>query len=119
MKTFDEVFEEADSGVRDAARELRRVALKEIPDVQETVVGGAKVQNVLYYSGDSSRIVCGIQPSGERCLFYLHRVTPEDVPEYRLGGKGKHARHIAFRGPDEVKNQVIKRVIAVSVERLS
>ena len=118
MKTFDEVFENVDSAIADTARKLRKVVLKEVPDVEEAVLGGAKVQNVLYYSGDSTRIVCGIQPSGERCLFYLHRVTPEDVPEYRLGGKGKHSNHVAFGGPDEVKNAVIKRVIAVSVKRL-
>ena len=118
MKTFDEVFENVDSAIADTARKLRKVALKEVPDVEETVVGGAKVQNVLYYSGDSTRIVCGIQPSGKRCLFYLHRVAPEDVPEYHLGGKGKHSKHLAFDGQDEVNNAVIKRVIGLSVKRL-
>jgi len=118
MKTFDEVFENVDSAIADTARRLRKVVLEEVPDVKETVIGGAKVQNVLYYSGDSTSIVCGIQPSGERCLFYLHRLTPEDVPEYYLSGKGKHSNHIAFGGPDEVKNAVIKRVIGLSVKRL-
>ncbi len=118
METFEEVFENVDCVIADTARKLRNIALKQVPDVEEAVVGGAKVQNVLYYSGDSTRIVCGIQPSSGRCLFYLHRVTAEDVPEYHLGGKGKHSNHIAFGSPDEVKNAVIKRVIGVSVERL-
>ncbi len=118
MKSFEDVFQPVDSAVKTTARELRAIVRDAIPDIEETVVGGSKVQLVLYSSGGSDRLVCGIQPSRDRCLFYLHRVTPEDVPEYKLGGRGKHAKHIAFTQRAEVIDGVIRRLLNLSVERL-
>lgn len=72
----------------------------------------------LYSIGGPTRVVCGIQPGADRCLFFLHRVTQEDVPELRLAGRGKHARQLTFATRKAVPDEVIRRLVRLSAARL-
>ena len=70
--------------------EIRRLA----PDADENVYGGLKMANVLYSVGSDTNVFCGIQPANDRCKLYLHHVRPGDVPDLKIEGSGKHARHV-------------------------
>lgn len=119
MKTFDTVIESVDATVADIARALRKIIQSAVKGVEENAMGGAKVQLVLYSHGGPGRVICGIGPSGAKCLFYLHRIEQSDIPEYKLTGKGKHAKQIAFAAVDQVDAKVIKRVVKLACDRLA
>ncbi len=115
---FADVFESAEAAVAEAAWRLREVVLATAPDLDENVSGGSKVRLVLYSLDGPSRVVCGIQPAAGRCMFYVHRIEPDDVPEHTLAGKGKHAKRIDFATADTVDASVVERLVRVSIERM-
>lgn len=117
-RSFETVFKTADDKVAAIAHALRKAVNSAVRGLDENVIGGAKVQLVLYSHGGPNRVVCGIQPSGAKCLFYLHHIAPDDVPEYELTGKGKHAKQIAFTSEDQADAKVIKRVVQLAHSRL-
>lgn len=80
--------------VQDVCRSLRRLVQSTLPQAVEGIYGGTKVGLALYSVGDGNKVVCGIQPSGDACLLYLHYLKPEDSPRMKLEGKGRHALHI-------------------------
>ena len=118
QKTFDGVFDRAEPAIAETARRLRGIIQAAIPDLEETISGGSKVQLVLYSHGGANRVVCGMQPAAAACMFYLHRIQPEDVPEYKLEGQGKHAKHIKLKTPEAIDEAAIERAIRLSWERL-
>ncbi len=116
--TFDDVIAGAAPVVGDTARHLRALVTAALPDAAEGIYGGASVRIALYSHGGPNHVVCGIQPSGPRCLFYLHRINPEDAPELNFAGKGKHARHLEFTAPTDIPGEAITRLVLLSAERL-
>ena len=115
--TFDDLLTAAGAEPARTALRLREIVRGIMPDSSESVYGSAR-SPVALYGTPQGAVVCGIQPSGARCLFYLHRVGDDDVPELKLQGKGKHARQLAFENADVVPPEVIARLIRLSVERI-
>ncbi len=116
--SFDDVIREASPPVRETARALQAIVRQSLDGVEEGLYGGGKVRMALYSIDGPTRVVCGIQPGRDRCLFFLHRVTQDDVPELRLTGKGKHARQLAFATRQAVPDEVICRLVRLSAARL-
>jgi len=100
------------------ASQLRSTIQAALPEADENVSGGAKVQVVLYSIGGPNRVICGLQHSGPKCFLYLHRIQAEDVPEYPLQGKGKHAKRLNFTHDNPPDGQVITRLLKLSAARL-
>lgn len=96
-RTFDDLLANHPAPVQELCRTLRGLVQETLPQAVEGIYGGAKVGLALYSVGDANKVVCGIQPSGDDCLFYLHDLQPEDSPRLKLEGKGKHALHVRIK----------------------
>ena len=116
---FAAVFEDSDSEIAAAAQRLREIILDTGLALDQNVSGGSKVRLVLYSSGGPDRVVCGLQPAAGRCMLYVHRIEAADVPEYKLAGKGKHAKRIDFENCDAIEPGVVERLVRLSMERMS
>lgn len=115
---FDALLDGVAPSVRDTARHLRELALSTIDGLREGIYGHAPVMLALYSMGGPNTVVCGIQPRDGSCLFYLHRIEQDDVPDLTLAGVGKHARHLEFASPQSVPDKVLARLLKLSVKRL-
>lgn len=96
-RTFEDLLTGHSAPLQDVCRGLRGLLQAALPEAVEGIYGGTKVGLALYAVGDGKQVICGIQPSGDDCLFYLHYLKPEDSPRLKLEGQGKHARHVRVR----------------------
>jgi hypothetical protein len=115
---FDTLLDGLQPAVRDTAMHLRELALSTIEGLREGIYGHAPVMLALYSMGGPNTVVCGIQPRDGCCLFYLHRIEQDDVPDLTLAGVGKHARHLEFASPRSVPDKVLAGLLKLSVKRL-
>lgn len=92
--TFEELIAPFPRDIREAASALRAVVQSTIPNADEQVSGGLKFAMALYSIGPATNVACGLQPSAAHVKFFLHHVRPGDIPELKLEGSGKHARHV-------------------------
>jgi hypothetical protein len=93
-RSFEDLLAGHIASTQAVCRALRGLVQATLPQAEEGIYGGAKVGLALYSLGDGKKVVCGIQPTGDECLFYLHYLKPENSPRLKLEGKGKHALHI-------------------------
>jgi hypothetical protein len=93
-RSFEDLLAGHSAPTQAICRALRGLVQATLPQPVEGIYGGAKVGLALYSIGDGKKVVCGIQPTGDECLFYLHYLKPENSPRLKLEGKGKHALHI-------------------------
>lgn len=101
-RNFENCFRGQPPGLLSLGRAVRELVLEALPEATESIHGGSKVGLALYSVSGGKTVVCGIQPSGGDCLFYIHHLSPEDSSSLKLEGKGKHARHLrisALHGP--------------------
>ena len=94
------------------------LALATIEGLREGIYGQPPVMLALYSMGGPNTVVCGIQPRDGSCLFYLHRIEQDDVPDLSLAGVGRHARHLEFASPKSVPDKVLAGLLKLSVKRL-
>ncbi len=90
--TFEELFTSSTPEVQSIGYKLRELVYEIIPDASETVYLGMKI--ALYKKEVE---ICGIQPAGDRCNFYLTRGVYLLDPEGLLEGSGKRLRHVKVR----------------------
>jgi hypothetical protein len=92
--TFEQLVAPFPVAIQEAAAALRAVVLTHFPNAHEHVSGGLKFATALYSIGKPTNVVCGLQPTATHCKYFLHHVRPGDIPDLRLEGTGKHARHV-------------------------
>jgi hypothetical protein len=115
-RTFEDLLTGYAAPLQDVCRALRGLVQENEPELKEGIYGGAKVGLALYCSA-AGKVVCGIQPSGEDCLFYLHYLQPADSARLRLEGQGKHARHIKIRKLDAATRDELSALLRLAVSR--
>jgi hypothetical protein len=115
--TFDELLERSESAARPIAARLRELVFVALPHAAEEFSGAEKVSLALYRQGKGGPVVCGIQPAGERCHFYLHRIERTDSAVFRSEGNGKHALRTSF-ADTSFDAQEVKRLVSLSLLRL-
>jgi hypothetical protein len=116
-RTFEEMLGEQSGSVREIARQLRQLIFDLLPGVTETPFGGNKVQLVLYSLGGPTKTICGIQPSSDACLLYLHHVSTEDSQTLLIEGQGKHSHHVRVDAMTNLAVRDIKRLLALAKRR--
>lgn len=105
--TFEELFSGASPEVRAIAERLRAIVYEVLPNATELVyTGGWKI--ALFREPTE---VCGIQPAGDRCNFYLTHGAHLDDPDGLLEGTGKSIRHVKVRSADAIPAEGIQRLI--------
>lgn len=105
VRRFEDLLDGASPQAAQTARRLREVVREVLPGYDENIYGGAKTSIALYSHGGPNRVLCGIQSSGDDCLFYIHHAFHLSHPEIQFDGKGKHARHIRYASPAEVRRE--------------
>jgi hypothetical protein len=102
--TFTELVAPFPADIQSIASALREVIVNLLPDADEIVYGGLRMANVLYSRGDSTNVVCGLQPTASHCKLYLHHVMPGDVPDLRIEGSGRNVRHVKVTSVDQARS---------------
>jgi hypothetical protein len=115
-RSFEDLLAHA-APVRDVCRALRDLVRAAVPQAVEGIYGGAKVGLALYSIAEGKQVICGIQPSGDDCLFYVHNVKPEDSSHFKLEGQGKHARHIKLRMLNDERRAELVALIRLALSR--
>lgn len=93
-------------------RYLRAIILDVMPDAVETVLPRARL--VLYREPEGSTEVCGIQPNGDRCNFYLTHGTKLRDPLKLLEGRGRGIRHVKVRSLDDPPSSALEVFVRAS-----
>lgn len=109
--TFEEMIKERPEDVRNTAFRLRKYVVETLPNVDENIYGGKKVQNALYSKESANRVVCGIQANDNFCMLYLHKTDEVNTDSLKLEGKGKHAKHVKFKSPNEVDGLNLSKIL--------
>lgn len=117
-KPIETLIVPSNAKIQDVAKYLRKLVFEEVLDASEGIYGGSKVGIALYSLGSPTNVLCGIQPVGENCLFYAHRVKPGDSGELKLEGQGKHALHVKFRSADEIKPDALRALLRIALGRM-
>jgi hypothetical protein len=74
-----------------------------LEDIDENIIGGAKVKLALYSRGGKNNVLCGIQEgSEESCMFFVHHIDELDHKRLKFSGKGKHAKRIKFMSIEDI-----------------
>jgi len=96
------------------ARVLRGLVFETLSGAIESIIGGEKVGLALYSCSDSTNPLCGIRPTSDACLLYVHNVQQQEDDRLELQGEGKNSRHVRFEtlidiAYDDVRN-LLRRV---------
>jgi hypothetical protein len=112
--TFEDLVEPCDPETRTTAEHLRSLVLELIPDARETVYLRWRI--AIYKRATE---ICGIQPAGDRCNFYLTRGAYLQDPQGVLEGSGKAIRHVKVRSvvglAAEVLRDLLKQALEITV----
>ena len=101
QEKFNAMFADRDAGLNIGLK-LRKLVFDFFDEIEENIVGGAKVKLALYSRGGPNQVLCGIQPAKDGCIFYVHHLKSIDHPRLTFTGKGKHAKQIRFQSADQV-----------------
>lgn len=102
-RDFDVLLAGSPAELQTVIRGLRDLIRTTCPALEEGLYGGARTRLALYSL--AAKTICGMQPSGDACLFYLHRITEHDSTALVLEGKGKQNRHVKVRSVDQLAKQ--------------
>jgi hypothetical protein len=111
-RTFDDVIRPHPKKTQAMAKRLRKLVLKALANPEEQIVGGAKVGLALYTDGETNSVMCGVHPSGDKCLLYVHHIADLKHPRLKLEGEGKRARHIKFHSIKDIKDEDVRFVLS-------
>tara|TARA_B100001063_G_C16776602_1_gene566017 strand:- start:6133 stop:6555 length:423 start_codon:yes stop_codon:yes gene_type:complete len=107
MSTFTQIFKS--DKAKEMAVRLKEIIIDQFEDIEENILGGAKVKLVLFTRGGSNNVLCGIQEgSSNSCMLYVHHLAQINHPRLKFSGKGKHAKRIKFNELDEIIEEDIK-----------
>jgi len=110
-RTFEDVIKPHPKKTQAIAKRLRKLVMDVLANPEEQIVGGAKVGIALYTDGETNSVMCGVHPSGDKCLLYIHHIAELDHPRLKLEGKGKRARHIKFRSVNDILDDDVRWVL--------
>ena len=112
--TFEDLVEPCDPETRTTAEQPRSLVLELIPDARETVYLRWRI--AIYKRATE---ICGIQPAGDRCNFYLTKGAYLQDPQGILEGSGKTIRHVKVRSvvgmAAEALRDLLKQALEITV----
>ncbi|WP_435625347.1 hypothetical protein [Flagellimonas sp.] len=112
MEEFVKMFEE-DSKALEMGLKLRQLVLSSFSNLEESVIGGAKVKLALYSRGGKNNVLCGIQKgTDDTCMLYVHHVDSISHDRLKFSGSGKHAKRIKFVDIGEILPEDIKWLLS-------
>ena len=101
MEAFNQIFKSSKS--KALGIKLKQIVESYFDNIEENIVGGAKVKLALYTRGGSNNVLCGIQEgSNNSCMFYVHHIETIAHERLKFSGKGKHAKRIQFHELHEI-----------------
>ncbi|HXI02333.1 MAG TPA: DUF1801 domain-containing protein [Candidatus Saccharimonadales bacterium] len=109
--TFDDLVRGCDPEVQEIARRLQALVFEVIPDAEEVTYLRWRI--TLYKKRTE---ICGIQPAGDRCNFYLTKGAYLHDPEGILEGTGKLIRHVKVRSVVGTAAESIRELLKQAVE---
>lgn len=113
MEEFKNIFIEGSRALKMGLL-LRKLVYESFPDVEEIIVGGAKVKLALYSKGVKNKVLCGIQEGkGDTCMLYVHHVDSISHDRLKFSGSGKHAKRIKFSDVKEIVNDDISWLLSL------
>lgn len=114
MEEFKNIFVK-DSAAMKMGLLLRKLVYESFPDIEESIVGGAKVKLALYSKGGKDKVLCGIQEAkGDTCMLYVHHVDSISHDRLKFSGSGKHAKRIKFSDVKEIINDDIAWLLSLA-----
>lgn len=109
--TFDDLVRGCDPEVQEIARRLQALVFEVIPDAEEVTYLRWRI--TLYKKRTE---ICGIQPAGDRCNFYLTKGAYLHDPEGILEGTGKLIRHVKVRSVVGTAAESIRELLKQAVD---
>ena len=116
--TFASLLDPYPNAIRAVATRLRGLVYEVAPTACEGIYGGRKVGIALYAVAEGGNVFCGIQPSGTRCLLYVHNVAQADCEVLPMAGKGRRARHVEFEASNEIQAEAVRELLRTAVQRV-
>ena len=116
---FENMFDSGSEALKMGLK-LRELILLFFSDIEESIIGGAKVKLALYSRGGKNNLLCGIQPGkDDSCMLYVHQVQAISHERLKLIGKGKHSKQIKFNQADEINEDDINWLFGLINEKAS
>ncbi len=116
MEAFNQIFKSQTTlkmGIK-----LKTIIEDTFEDIEENMMGGAKVKLTLYTRGGKNNVLCGIQEgTNESCFLYVHHIDKIDHPRLKFSGKGKHAKRVKFQSLEEIIEGDIQWLLSKVNER--
>ena len=111
MSKFIDIF--SNQRTKEMGVKLKGIIESQLDNIEENIVGGAKVKLALYSRNGSSNVLCGIQEGkDESCMLYVHHIDSIDHDRLAFSGSGKHAKRIRFNSINEIIEDDIKWILA-------
>jgi len=86
MSTFTQIFKS--DKVKEMAVRLKEIIIDQFEDIEENILGGAKVKLVLFTRGGSNNVLCGIQEGSKNsCMLYVHHLEQISHPRIKFSEK--------------------------------
>lgn len=99
---FNEIFANG-SKAQKMGVVLKKIIISHFDNIDENILGGAKVQLALYTRNGENNVLCGVQQgSNDTCMLYVHHVDSLEHERIKFSGKGKHAKRIKFESEEEI-----------------
>ncbi|WP_299211547.1 hypothetical protein [uncultured Aquimarina sp.] len=111
MEDFNQMFKS--SKAKEMGIKLKEIIELYMDNIEENILGGAKVKLALYTRNGKNNVLCGIQEgSNESCMLYVHHIEEINHERLTFSGKGKHAKRIKFSDIKEIKEDDIKWLLS-------
>ena len=115
MDVFNQLFKSPKS--KEMGIKLKRIVESYFDQIEENIVGGAKVKLALYSRDGNAKVLCGIQEgSNDSCFFYVHHVDEIEHERLKFSGKGKHAKRIKFNEVQDIEEEDIHWLLSKVIE---
>ena len=116
MDAFNQMFKSPKS--KKMGIKLKRIVESYFDQIEESIVGGAKVKLALYSRDGKDKVLCGIQEgSNDSCMFYVHHVDDLKHERLKFSGKGKHAKRIKFNEVQDILEDDINWLLSKVIEK--
>ena len=94
------------------AQRLQKMILRQSDQIEENAGGGAKVKMSLYSIGAKDNVLAVIGMGKDHCKLYLHHTNTIITEGLVLKGKGKHAKTLWISSVEEIKEEILEKILA-------
>ena len=115
--SFEALVDPFEPAIQQIAFSLRKLVKEFLPDFDEHIYGGLSVGNALYSRGETTRVLCGIQPARDHCKLYVHNVSDIKRKGLKIEGSGKNARHVKVRQLNDESRSMLLWLLQQGYER--